>query len=207
MFPNKTAIQSPDDSVPLYKISDGLFASITGQGKAQCAAHTSYILSHGEYSAVILIGSAGVLHSSLDQESAYLIDTIHEWDFNSSIGSKQHKVPTHKYPSLNQKYIEDFLSNNKQISVASIASGDSDVWTDEERQFLNATYNTDLVAWESAGFFRAVKYFDIVALELRIPTDFSSMTDYKEFKKCMKSCFLPLKEHIDGVIEMLKISI
>lgn len=207
LFPNKNPIESSTDSVPVYKISDGLFASFTGQGKAQCAAHTSYLLSQTHYSAVVLIGSAGVLQGSLNQDSAYLVESIYEWDFNSSIGSKQNRVPTHKYSSINKPYIQDFLSTNSNISVVTIASGDSDVWTKEEREFLNATYNTELVAWESAGFFRAAKYFDILALELRIPTDFSTMTNYKEFKKCMKSRFLPLKEQIDTFVKMIQNSI
>ncbi|MGL1935677.1 MAG: hypothetical protein OCD01_11675 [Fibrobacterales bacterium] len=207
MFPALTLCKSINGLDNLYTLevegSDTLYVTFTGQGKAQCAAQTTRVIALTGASRAILIGSAGALRSGIYDQPLWLIDQVYEWDFKPSIGGIEGDSPRFSYPaSLVREVEQSLLDNNARISIGTIVSGDCDVWKNQDREILAEKYQAELVAWESAGFIRALAVSGISGVEMRIPTDFSEVRNHKDFKVLLQKRFKEIAPLIHSLFKV-----
>ncbi|MGL1903529.1 MAG: hypothetical protein OCC49_15425 [Fibrobacterales bacterium] len=209
MFPNLIPCKSISGLDNLYTLdiegTDTVYVTFTGQGKAQCAAQTTRVIALTHASRAILIGSAGALKSGIYDQPLWLIDQVYEWDFKPSIGGIVGDSPRFSYPASLVNEIEQGLRDiNLRVSKGTIVSGDCDVWNSQDREMLSEKYGAELVAWESAGFIRALAVSGVSGVEMRIPTDFSEVNNHKDFKKVLKERFKEISPLIHTLFKVIK---
>lgn len=147
---------------------------VAGLGKVNFALNTyKYVESLKPYE-VFTIGSCGALTKNLKALDVVEVSEVVEHDFESSFL----KPP--------------ILKNERTLSPCSLtqalcASGDRDVLKAEEREALQIKTNADIVTWESAGFFKAMKHFEQSYAELRVVTDLADEGGVEAFQENLKA--------------------
>ncbi len=155
--------------------------SVGGQGKAQFAIQTQYLLNHIEnIGSVICAGSAGGLDEKLRLNDVVLgIKTI-EHDFHLKFFSR----PKPEFEG-NKEQIEKISrlnSPNFQTFAGSILSGDEDIIDTTRAKALRHETQALAVAWEGAGGARACLFNSVPFLEVRGITDMACSDTPVDFK-------------------------
>ena len=147
---------------------------IGGLGKVNFALSTyKYVSALNPYE-VFVVGSCGAISSDLKPLDTVEVTTVVEHDFKSSFL----KPP--------------IIKNERTLSPCSLtqvlcASGDKDVLKFEEREELKDKTQADIVTWESAGFFKAMRHFEQSYAELRVVTDLADEGGVEAFEENLKA--------------------
>ncbi len=141
---------------------------VGGLGKVNFAVSTMKYINKYKPMEVFAVGSCGAL-SKLDLLELVVVNKVLEYDFCSSF------FPT---PELNVDS-KSFLNLKRVVC----ASGDKDVITNQDKAALFEKISADVVTWETAGFFKAMRSFKIPFTEIRVVTDFADVEAEKDFKK------------------------
>jgi len=204
LFPHAIETVSGDFPVPVIKLTDSIFLATTGQGKAQCAAITTLLIERLKIDKALLIGSAGALNKSLNTNSLCVVKSVVEWDFKSFNGQDQNKLPEFHYDiAFTSQLYQQIVDNGGEVEYGTLASGDSDIFSDTARDSLYNATTCSIVAWESAGFIRATQILKIPSAEIRIPVDFGPVADFNEFQNLLKTKFSLFNESIENSIRGL----
>lgn len=142
--------------------------AISGHGKAQTAAQTSFWVSKFDPDFVFFCGAAGALTPNLNIGDVLIAQSTIEHDYKEKF-RKEAPLPQFFGDSKSIERISKL--KNHFLKIGTVASGDEDIVDSERASELHRFTSADAVAWEGAGAARACHFLKKPFLEIRVITD------------------------------------
>ncbi|MCI0538916.1 MAG: 5'-methylthioadenosine/S-adenosylhomocysteine nucleosidase [Verrucomicrobiales bacterium] len=153
----------------------GMTVAIGGNGKAQFAAQTQYLLSRCEdVGLVICVGAAGTLVENLSTGDIVIATRTVEHDYRERF--VEAPLPAHPGDPTALEQLRTLAAASAfpfRVCFEAIASGDEDIVNPQRAQELRAATAAVCVAWEGSGGARAAALSRVPFLEIRAITDFA----------------------------------
>lgn len=149
----------------------GLTVALGGNGKAQFAAQTQYLIDRVPGSELVLCaGAAGALDQSLGIGDLVVATHTIEHDYRDRFNQQ----PLPRFPG-DPFALEELRRVSSEAACAAcfgpVASGDEDIVNPTRAAELRAQTGALCVAWEGSGGARAAAFNQIPFLEIRAITD------------------------------------
>lgn len=131
--------------------------AVCGQGKVEAALACQSLTDALDPRAILLLGSATALDPSLRVGDIVLADPGIEWDFDADRSPEFR--PRRPFPEP------------RRVMTGGILSGDKDVFDPALKAELRERYGALALAWEGAGFHRALRRSGKTGWEVRVITE------------------------------------
>jgi adenosylhomocysteine nucleosidase len=161
-----------------------MLVAVGGNGKAQFAAQTQYVLDRcPETKVLICAGAAGRLDTAISIGDIVVGTGTVEHDYRTRMSPRP--PPCHD-PDPN--ILEQFVSIAARsafpfrVHFGLIASGDEDIVDSARAQELRALTHAMCVAWEGSGGARAARLSRVPFIEIRCITDGADSTAHAAFQ-------------------------
>lgn len=159
--------------------------AIGGNGKAQFAAQTQYLISrHTNVELIICAGASGALINDLSIGDVIVATNTIEHDYKERFIEESPPIHAGHPQTIEQlQIIAERFQFPFEIHFDRIASGDEDIVDRKRASALHAETNALCVAWEGSGGARAATLSKLPFLEIRVITDTANVDASEDFQK------------------------